>query len=142
MGMRSSPHQGEDGSAVVEFLAATLILVVPLIYLVLTLAQLNAATFAASSAAREAGRIIATSGDSVDVATARDAVVLIFSDHGIEVSESTVLSVQCSNGCNPGEQAEIVITARIPLPFAPTPRWSVTVTERTLVTIDPYRGGP
>jgi hypothetical protein len=49
----------ESGNAIVEFLAVTVLLLVPLLYLVLVLARLQAATFAADSAAREAGRVYA-----------------------------------------------------------------------------------
>ena len=48
---------GDDaGNAIVEFLGAALLLLVPLVYLVLVLGRLQAATFATAGAAREAAR--------------------------------------------------------------------------------------
>lgn len=53
----------DRGSAMVEFLGAALILLVPLLYLVLVLAQVQSAAFAAEGAARESMR--ASSGTDV-----------------------------------------------------------------------------
>ena len=54
------PLSTERGSASLEFITAGLLLLVPLVYLVLTLAQLQAATFAAEGAARQAVRVFVT----------------------------------------------------------------------------------
>ena len=45
----------------IEFIAAALLLILPVLYLVLVLGRLQAATFAAEGAAREAGRSFTTS---------------------------------------------------------------------------------
>jgi hypothetical protein len=50
----------ERGSASLEFITAGLLLLVPLVYLVLTLAQLQAATLAAEGAVRQAVRVFVT----------------------------------------------------------------------------------
>ena len=50
----------ERGSASLEFITAGLLLIVPLVYLVLTLAQLQAATLAAEGAVRQAVRVFVT----------------------------------------------------------------------------------
>lgn len=50
----------ERGSAALEFITAGLLLIVPLVYLVLTLAQLQAATLAAEGAVRQAVRVFVT----------------------------------------------------------------------------------
>ena len=55
-------HSGEQGSAVVEFVTLGVLLLVPLIYLVLTVARIQAGAYAVSMAAREAGRAFVTSG--------------------------------------------------------------------------------
>ena len=51
---------GEEGSAVVEFVALAVLLLIPIIYLILTVGRLQAASYAVSTAAREAARAYVT----------------------------------------------------------------------------------
>ena len=48
----------EEGNAIVEFIGWSAVLVVPVLYLVVTLAQLQATTFAVASAADAASRVL------------------------------------------------------------------------------------
>ena len=57
--MRRSSPSPEQGSAAVEVLVLGVLLLVPLVYLVLTVAALQGAAFAAEGAARQAARSIA-----------------------------------------------------------------------------------
>src|SRR4051794_4155984 len=52
-----SSRDRESGSAAIEFLTVGLLLLVPLVYLVLTLGALQAASFAAEGVARQAARV-------------------------------------------------------------------------------------
>jgi Flp pilus assembly protein TadG len=62
---------GEDsGNAIVEFVYLAVLLMVPLVYLLLTIFRVQGAAYALSSATREAGRVYVLSDDS-DVAGAR-----------------------------------------------------------------------
>ena len=53
----------DRGSAVVEFVILAVVLLVPLIYLVLCLARVQAGSYAVAQAAREAGRAFVTAAD-------------------------------------------------------------------------------
>ena len=55
--------RGDDGNAIVEFVYLAVLLMVPLVYVLLTVFQVQRAAFAASSAAREAGRVFVTTED-------------------------------------------------------------------------------
>lgn len=135
----------ERGSAVVEFLGSTLILLIPLVYLVLTLVELQAAAFAAQSAAREAGRFIATadpSNSAAATALAAQSTQLIFADQGIDIDGTEVLQVACPSGCLPGERALIRVSVDVLLPFMPDGGAAVPVSAQTWVVIDPYREQP
>ena len=63
MNERPTPRVAHDerGSAVVEFVVLGVLMLVPLIYLVMMMARLQAGSFAVSQAAREAGRAYVTS---------------------------------------------------------------------------------
>lgn len=115
-GLRSAP---ERGSAVVEFVGAGVVLLVPLVYLVLTLAEVQAGAFATEAAAREAGRILAASPTAHE--RAARAVELAFADHGFEVSAGDVLAVTCeAESCaEPGSRIEVDVVAAVPLPMVP-----------------------
>jgi Flp pilus assembly protein TadG len=53
----------DRGNAIVEFVFLAVLLMVPLVYVLLTVFKVQAAAYAVSSAAREAGRVYATSTD-------------------------------------------------------------------------------
>lgn len=114
--------RAERGSAVVEFLATTIMLIVPLTYLVLTLGSIQSATFAAESAARDAGRIVSLTED-VDAAIARAALSTeyAFADHGIAVDGREALRLECSaDPCRtPGERVWVEVSASVRLPLVP-----------------------
>ncbi|WP_241236873.1 pilus assembly protein [Georgenia faecalis] len=113
---------GERGSAIVEFLGVALLLLVPLVYLVLTLAAIQAATFAAEGAAREAGRIVAQA-ESLEEAgpRARLATELAFADHGITVDGRDALRLTCEEDpCHtPGARVHVEVAASVRLPLIP-----------------------
>jgi hypothetical protein len=53
---RRSDRPDDEGAAIVEFIALSLLLLVPLTYLVVTLSRIQAGAFAAEGAAHEAAR--------------------------------------------------------------------------------------
>lgn len=112
----------ERGSAVVEFLGVSLVLLVPLVYLILTMARIQAASFAAEGAAREAGRLIAQA-DTIEegITAAQLGVQLAFADQGLDVDPAAALQVTCSvpECLTAGEYVQIEVHTEVSLPFAP-----------------------
>ncbi len=138
----------EDGSAVVEFLAGTLLLLIPVVYLILTFASVQAAMFAAESAARESGRIYSRAPSEI-VAQERSAAAthLAFSDHGITVSPREAVTVSCEHRpcLTPGAGIHVRVSIDVPLPLIPDVlssrmRTSVTVTAESFATVDRFGG--
>jgi Flp pilus assembly protein TadG len=113
----------DRGSAVVEFLAAALLLLLPVLYLVVVLGRLQAATFAAEGAAREAGRSFTTSptvDDALPRATA--AVRIALDDQGFTaVDAGSALVVSCSTTpcLEPGSDVLVRVSFEVPLPAVP-----------------------
>ncbi|QGH69145.1 pilus assembly protein [Pseudactinotalea sp. HY158] len=141
---------GDSGSAVVEFLGVTLLLLVPTVYLVLTLARVEAAAFAAEGAAREAGRIIAAA-ESMDDAlvTMHQAVELAFADQGIDVDPQAAVAVTCSDDpcLSPGAYVHVAVAATVDLPLLPdvvadATRSSVRIEASATTGIDRFRERP
>ena len=114
----------DAGSAVVEFLAVTLLLLVPIVYLVLVLGRLQAATFAAEGAAREAGRAFTTAVEpDVGGRLAVSAVQLALSDQGfVAVDAASALGLECSTDpcLTPGSSVRVRVAFDVDLPLVPS----------------------
>ena len=95
----------EKGNAIVEFIGWSAVLVVPVLYLVVTLAQLQATAFAVASAADAASR------DNAQL-----AMQLSLSDQGIDADPSGSLSVTCAHGCARGQAAMVEVSVGVDLP--------------------------
>ncbi|WP_347876309.1 TadE/TadG family type IV pilus assembly protein [Cellulosimicrobium cellulans] len=89
-------RRAERGSAVVEFLGVALVLLLPVLYLVLTVGRLQAATFAVEGASREAARAFVTAQTADDGGRlAAAAVRLALDDQGFRPG-TDVLTISCS----------------------------------------------
>lgn len=121
---RRATRSDDAGSAVVEFLAVTLLLLVPIVYLVLILGRLQAATFAAEGAAREAGRAFTTAAGPDDGARrAVAAVDLALADQGFgAVDAAGSLALECSSDpcLAPGSSVLVRVAFDVDLPGVPT----------------------
>jgi hypothetical protein len=144
----SRPTNDERGSAVVEFVALGVLLLVPLVYLVLMLARVQAGTFAVSQASREAGRafVTADSGEH-PVARARAAARVSFEDHDFD--DTGHLSIRCeATPClRPDARVRTTATVSVPLPLVPAfvrgaVPLTVPVSATHVSTVDRFRGQP
>lgn len=147
---RASRWRTDDaGNAVVEFLGLAVTLLVPLVYLVLVLGRLQAGTFAADAASREAARAYASS-TTADAGAARavTAVGLALRDQGFDEDPAQALQMACSAAClAPGSQVDAAVQVRVPLPFVPPFVRSVVpleiaVSAQHTVVVDQYRAAP
>jgi hypothetical protein len=92
---RSSPSP-DAGSAAVEVLVLGVLLLVPLVYLVLTVAALQGAAFAAEGAARQAARTIALATTDQDGRRAADVAARVaLADWRIEPGAASI-TVRCA----------------------------------------------
>jgi len=93
----SAGRWGDDaGSASLEFITTGLILLVPLVYLMLTMSAIQGGSLAVEAASRQAARVF-VAAESTDGAAARVelAVAYALADYGLDSDEVTV-SVSCS----------------------------------------------
>jgi hypothetical protein len=110
---------GERGSALVEFVLLAVLVAVPLFYLVLTLARLQAGAYAVTAAAREGGRAFVTAPVAeVAPARAQAAARLAFADQAFD---DGAVQVRCDRSpcLTPEGHVEVVATVRVPLPLVP-----------------------
>lgn len=105
----------------VEFITLAVVMLIPLIYLVLMLARLQAGSYAVTQAARESGRAFVTSPDEGAAAPrAETAADIAFADQGF--AGEGRLEVTCSSTpcLSPEGEIRSVATVSVPLPFIPS----------------------
>jgi hypothetical protein len=144
--LRRACMRGDDGNAIVEFVYLAILMMIPLTYLLITVFRVQGATYAVSSATREAGRVFVTSAASGDAdARATAAASMVMADGGLELDDRQ-LSIECSaRPClTPGAHVDVVIGYDMALPFLPRfldgvlPA-SIHVEGRHLEVVDRFR---
>ena len=86
----------EEGSASLEFITAGMLLLLPLVYLVLTLASIQAGAFAVEGAARQAARVYVQSASVGEAnAAASRAIEFALADYGLDADDVSV-TVACT----------------------------------------------
>lgn len=147
-GARRAARRDESGTAVVEFVVLAVLLLIPLIYLVMVMARLQAGSYAVSQAAREAGRAFVTA-DSGQAAAARAeaAARIAFLDHSFEDVGRVVVTCDGTPCLRPDGRVETTASVRVPLPLVPAfvrevVPLSVPVSATQLSTVDRFRGLP
>lgn len=145
--MRVTRVRRDDcGNAIVEFVYLAILLMVPLVYMLLTVFQVQRAAFAASSAAREAGRVFVTSTDeALAEDRAKTSAGIVLRDSGLTLAPGDLRITCSSSPClEPGSRVEVVVRHRVTLPLLPDvfgdggPA-SVTVSSEHLEVVDRYR---
>lgn len=111
----------EQGSAVVEFTFLALLLMVPLVYFVITVGQIQGGSFAVVGAADQAAKVYVAQPDGTTAqAAAEQAVALTLADFGHQPEEASV-----ATSCNPadcqaaGTAVTVTVTLAVPMPFVP-----------------------
>jgi len=134
----------DEGRAILEFIFLGILLLIPLTYLVLTAARLQAASFSASLAGREAGRAFVTArSDDEGYARARAAASLAFGDFAFERGAGVTVSCDGSPCLRPEGAVTATATIAVPLPLVPDfiaahlPA-SVTISSTHVASVDRF----
>lgn len=112
---------GERGSAVVEFTFLALLLMVPLVYFIITVGQIQGGAFAVVGAADQAAKVYVAQPDVESGRTAAEqAVVLALADYGHPADNARMdASCQPLDCLAPGSAVTITVHLTVPLPFVP-----------------------
>lgn len=138
----------ERGSALVEFVFLAVLMMVPLAYLVMVLARLQAGSYAASAAVREAGRAFVTASAEDEAGVrAQAAARIAFQDQGFE--DNGVLSWECDGDpcLRPEGRISFRAVVTVPMPLVPSFARDVVplqipVSADHLAVVDRFRGEP
>lgn len=141
----------DTGSASVEFLSVGVLLLVPLVYLVLALGQIQHAVLGVEGAARHAARSIAQA-DTHDagLAAADRALLVAAADAGLR-RDGLRVAIRCAPDPGACDTARGTVTvqvdATVPLPLAPPflaldVGFGVPVSARALQPVSAFGGAP
>lgn len=110
----------EEGNAVVEFIWLGLLLLVPLVYVLIAVFDVQRGAFGASAAARAAGRAY-TLADNVTQAEsrAREAARVALADQGLKGPFSLEIDCAPLPCLSPGSVTTVRISTQVTLPLAP-----------------------
>ena len=134
----------DRGSAVVEFTYLGVLLLVPLVYVLLTVFAVQKAAFGVTEAARAAGRAFTTASSADDAYTrAQHATRLALTDQGLDTDVTPTLDCSQTPCLTPGSTVTVTVTYRVPLPilgdvFGVVPG-SIPVTGRHVAVVDRFR---
>ncbi len=109
--------QREDGNALIEFVVLSAALLIPSLYLVLTLGNVQAAVFAADTISRDVARIHAIETDPDRAAQrAAEHTAMVLEDHGLPADQ--VWEISCSEDpcATPGGIVTAQVRIAVPVP--------------------------
>lgn len=117
----AGPGSEDEGSAVVEFVALGTLLLVPVVYFVLTVAQVQAGAFAVVASAQQASQVLAQADPGeLSEAGLQAAAQLAAADQGF-APEQLAVRLECSDGtcATPGAVATVHSSLAVELPLVP-----------------------
>ena len=148
--------RSEGGAAVVELLVVALTLLVPLVYVMVVMADVQRALLATSAAAREAGRVYVTGPDRVTAERRAGAAYReVLASYGMGAGDPRAgLGLRagcpaeggsgCVGGFGPGAEVEVVVTWRVPVARVPflgsVAGPGITIGATHHARVDRYRG--
>jgi hypothetical protein len=136
----------DAGNALIEFVFLAVLLMIPLVYVLLTVFHVQRAAYAANAATREAGRAFATAdSDAAGFTRAAAAASVALADHGLRLAAGQPL-IDCSaQPClTPGARIHVSLDTEVGLPLLPrvldgrTPA-SIGIHARHVAYVDEYR---
>ncbi len=145
-GLRQRLTAGDErGSAVIEFIVIGLVLTLPVFYLVITLARLQAGTYAVAAAARESSRMFVTAdSDPSGQTRSQAAASMAFADQGFPGEGSIQMRCSTHPCLSPDSVIEGVSDLDVELPLIPdflrhvVPS-SIHLHSRHVEVVDHYR---
>ncbi|MCT9870177.1 hypothetical protein [Paenarthrobacter aurescens] len=113
--------EGQQGSAVVEFTFLALLLMVPVVYFVVTVGQIQGGSFAVVGAADQAAKVFVTHEDAAGARIAAERTVLIaLKDYGHPPDQAQVeISCDRADCLAAGARVTVTVGLDVPLPMVP-----------------------
>lgn len=147
---RSSAHVSlsEAGRASLEFLSAAIVLLIPVMFLAMSLSSIQNAAVATEAAARNGARVFVQETNlQVAASRAEQAVVVALANHGFESPEILERSCSSRDCVAPGTVVVIRVGVEAPLfssPFLPgfLGEATIPVVAQASAMVSRYGGAP
>lgn len=112
--------RAERGSALVEVVWLAILLLVPLVYIVLAVFEVQRSAFAATAASRAAARAFVLAPSVAEAEQrARAAGDVALADQHVDPADTTV-TIRCTGAClAPGSVVHVVVRGQVALPLMP-----------------------
>lgn len=133
----------ERGNASLEFIGVSVVLMVPIAYAIIALAQLESAVYGVEGAAQMAARAYANANSDATgrYAAARSAAIA-GRNHGLIItSDQVTLTCDMANCLTPGADVHVRVDTTARLTAAPFLR-NIALHATQGVVIDPFRQSP
>lgn len=122
---------GDDGRALIEVVFLAVLLLIPTVYILATVVRIQAATFAVSQGARDAGRVMdAAPTITAGVARAQEIAQLALTDQRVPADGMQVRFVATGSDCvsapqispslRPGDVYDVCVVALVTFPGVPS----------------------
>ena len=111
----------EEGSAIVEFLALGLTLLIPVLYALLTFFSLQSSVMAAHASSAQVTQYVQSQeeGASIDATQAQNIGAFAAQNYGV-APENIQVQISCPQGCTKGAPVSVTTTINAGLPLLPT----------------------
>jgi hypothetical protein len=118
---KGTPGIRQQGSAVVEFTFLALLLMVPLVYFVITMGQIQGGSFAVVGAADQAAKVYVSQPDAESAHRAAEQAALVaLADYGHPAGNAHISASCAPSDCQAaGTAVTVTVNLRVPLPFVP-----------------------
>ena len=112
----------ERGTATIEFIWLTLLLLVPFVYILVAVFDTQRAAFGVSTASRSAARAFLQAPDAGSgEQRARAAARIALDDQGLDAADIRLTCLPTPASClQPGSSVRVVVRATQPLPLTPS----------------------
>lgn len=112
----------EEGSAILEFVFLALLLMIPVVYFIITLGQLQGGAYTAAGAADQAAKVYVIAVDPAAArAAAEQAVLLAMADAGLAPAGAQLeISCRPADCLEPGATVTATVTIAVELPLVPS----------------------
>jgi len=113
----------ETGSSSLEFITVGMVMLIPLVYLVLTMSAIQGGALAAEGAARQAARVFVQADTIAEAETsAEQAIAFALDNHGLDSANAAVVIVCAPNPTNCLTRrgyVTVTVAVKVDLPLAP-----------------------
>ncbi len=124
-------ENGDDGRALIEVVFLAVLLLIPTVYILATVMRIQAATFAVSQGARDAGRVMdAAPTPAIGVARAQEIAHLALTDQRVSADGMQLRFVPTGSDCvsapqvpptlRPGDVYDVCVVALVTFPGVPS----------------------